>query len=248
MAETKPQVHEVVVTGTKAAAGATSKTSVGGKPSTTGHVASGAAKGAATGAAIGSVVPVVGTAAGAAGGAVVGGAAGGVSGRRRKQEWKAAKRAALGPGRQIVVMEFVICMVILALSPLTDKHKTEGPTAFMRRGSAVCALFLILALLSAGGPKAGRVAAGFGGLVTLTLLVSSRDVFVVLAKKFNSTKNGPAGPDDDGEAGVIVGSAAGTAMDGVAGAVVGDAVGDAVAALNRLNPPATAGPLGNGIR
>jgi hypothetical protein len=201
---TSPQVHERIITGTGAVASATPKASAGGKPSVAGHAAGGAAKGAATGAALGSVVPGVGTAVGAGAGAVVGGGAGLVSGRKRKAEWKAAKRAALGPGRQLVVMEFVLCMVILAFSPLTDKHKSEGPQAFMRRGSAVCALFFVLALLSSGGPRAGKVAAGFGGIVTLTLLVSSRDIFVVLAKRFNGKGDqgkpdeGPAGPPDDG--------------------------------------------------
>jgi hypothetical protein len=243
MAET-PAVHERVVTGTQAVASTAPKAS-GGKPSTAGHAASGAAKGAASGAALGSVVPVVGTGVGAVGGAVVGGATGGLSGRKKKAEWKLAKRSGLGAGRQIVVMEFVICMVILAFSPLTDKHKTEGPAAFMRRGSAVCALFLVLALLSAGGPRAGRVAAGFGGLVTLTLLVSSRDVFVVLAKKFNSSKDGPAGPGEDlGEdvGGVVSGAGVGV------GTAAGDAASEVAAVLNRLNPSAAAGPLGNGIR
>lgn len=222
--------HDKIIVGTQAAASATPKTSV------TGHVAGGAAKGAAAGATLGSVVPVVGTAVGAGAGAVVGGAAGGVSGHRAKKAAKRAKIAALGPGRQLLVAEFIVCIVILAMSPLTDKHKTEGPGAFMRRGSAVCFLFFILALVSAGGRGATKIAAGFGLLVTMTLLVSSRDVFAVLAKQFNAKDDsGPAGPTDDN-----------AAKD--AGETVGDAAGEVGAILNRLNPPAAAGPLGNGIR
>jgi hypothetical protein len=105
--------------------------------------------------------------------------------------------------RQLLVAEFIVCMVILALSPVTDKHKDEGAQAFLRRAAAICALFFLLALLSAGGRGPARVAAAFGGLVTLALLVSNRSIFVFLAEKFNSGRDGPPGPpgDDEYEAG-----------------------------------------------
>jgi len=187
-----PSTHDKIVTGSRAVQQAVPS---GGKPSTVRSTVAGAAGGAATGAAVGSVVPGVGTAIGAGAGAALGGAGGAVKAHTSKRAAKAAKRAALGPARQLLTAEFVICVAILAFSPLTDKHKSEGPQAFLRRGAAICALFFILGLISSGGRGATKVAAGFGGLVTLTLLVSSRDVFAVLAKKFNSTKEGPAGPD-----------------------------------------------------
>lgn len=223
-----PTTHDRIVTGAGAVKQAVPS---GGKPSTVRSTVAGAAGGAASGAALGSVVPGIGTAIGAAGGAAVGGAGGAVKAHYSKRDAKRLKRAALGPARQLLVAEFVLCLVILALSPLTDKHKAEGPTAFLRRGSAICALFFILALISSGGRGPTKVAAGFGGLVTLTLLVSSRDVFAVLATKFASTKDGPAGPDDtsaaDGEAGAggaAVGGAAGDAAGGLAGGTVGGAI------------------------
>lgn len=216
-----PSTHDRIVTGSRAVQSVPTSSS-----STKGSALKGAAGGAAAGASVGSIVPGVGTAVGAGVGAAVGGAGGAVKARAAKKEAKRAKRAALGPGRRLLVAEFVLCLVILALSPLTDKHKSEGPTAFLRRGSAVCALFFILALISSGGRGATKVAAAFGGLVTLTLLVSSRDVFAVLAAKFASTSDGsPAGPTD-------VGDVAGDAAGDQAGAAVGGAVADQLATLD----------------
>lgn len=192
MAATAPaaplSTHDTIVSGAatvKKAAGA-------GGTSTVRSTVGGAAGGAATGAALGSLVPGVGTAAGAGAGAVAGGTGGALHARAAKR----AARAAAGPGRQVLIAEFVVCVVILALSPLTDKHRTDGPAAFMRRGSALCGLFLILALASTGGRGAAKVAAGFGALVTVSLIVSSRDIFVTLAQKLGSTKTGPAGPPE----------------------------------------------------
>jgi hypothetical protein len=119
--------------------------------------------------------------------------------------------------RRVLVAEFTLCMVILAFAPLTKKD--EAPAAFMKRASAIMGLFLILALLSTAGRGASRAAAGFGGLVTLGLLISSRSVFTLLAKKIGTTAG--EGADDDahveeGDAGESVGGAAG---DGAEGAV-----------------------------
>lgn len=241
-----PSTHDKIVTGSRAVQQAVPS---GGKPSTVRSTVAGAAGGAATGAAVGSVVPGVGTAIGAGAGAAIGGAGGAVKAHASKRAAKAAKRAALGPARQLLTAEFVICVAILALSPLTDKHKTEGPQAFLRRGAAICALFFILGLISSGGRGATKVAAGFGGLVTLTLLVSSRDVFAVLAKKFNSTKDGPAGPDESSAVGDAAGGLGGETVGGALASVedqveqqaaatrIGQTLGDVLAQLGQLGQP-----------
>lgn len=237
-----PSTHDKIVTGSRAVQQAVP---TGGKPSTVRSAVSGAAGGAATGAAVGSVVPGVGTAIGAGAGAAIGGAGGAAKAHTSKRAAKAAKRAALGPARQLLTAEFVLCVAILALSPLTDKHKSEGPQAFLRRGAAICALFFILGLISSGGRGATKVAAGFGGLVTLTLLVSSRDVFAVLAKKFNSTKEGPAGPDESTAGGDLAGESVGGALASVeeqveqqaAATRIGQTLGDVLAQLGQLGQP-----------
>lgn len=148
------------------------------KTSVTGRALSGATTGATTGAAVGSIVPGVGTVAGAAIGAGVGAAGGAASGRKAK---RAEKRAQQGPYSQILVAEFVICTIILALSPLGQEKANPG--TWMKKGSAVCGLFLVLGLIGSIGKGSAKVAAAFGGIVTLTLLVNERNIFGVVAKK-----------------------------------------------------------------
>lgn len=163
-----------------------------GKTSVTGRAASGAAKGAAAGAALGSVVPGLGTLAGAGIGATVGGGAGAVGGARARG---AEKRAARSSAHRLLIAMFLVSMVIVAFSPLTDKHRSEPPQAFMKRASAVMGLFFVLGLISSAGDGAARAAAGLGGLVTTALLVSERSVLTVLAAKVG-TDAGERSPDD----------------------------------------------------
>jgi hypothetical protein len=163
-----------------------------GKPSVTGRAVAGGAAGAATGATIGSVVPVVGTAAGTGAGAVIGSAAGGIAGAKAKRAFKAAMRES-PRARQAIVAEFAVCMVVAGLSPLTDQKRGDGPGAFMRRMTALMGVFFILGLVSTAGRGAAKAAAAFGGLVTLGLLVSERNLFVKLAGAFGSVSDAPAG-------------------------------------------------------
>lgn len=174
----------------------------GGKTSVTGKTAKGAVGGAATGAALGSVVPGVGTAAGAGVGAAVGGTAGAVGGMRARRAEKAAARGDGLTIRRVLVAEFVVCIIILALSPVAAPEGSEPkPGDWMKKGSAMCGLFLLLGLLSSAGRGAGKVAAAFGGLVVLMLLVDQRSLFTVLARKFTSPSSEAAriGPPDEGD-------------------------------------------------
>lgn len=157
----------------------------GGKPSVVGRAGAGAAAGAASGAALGSVVPGIGTAVGAGTGAAVGGVGGGISGARAKRAYKASMRGDAG-ARRIIIAEFAVCIVIAALSPLTDRSRDEPAGAWMKRMTAIMGLFFILALLSAGGRGMARAAAGFGGIVTVVLAVSERDLFVKIAQIFRT--------------------------------------------------------------
>lgn len=164
----------------------------GGRPSPTGRTVAGAAGGAATGAALGSIVPGVGTLAGAAAGGILGGAGGAVSGRRELRAFRAQQRMAAGTHgpRRVVLAEFVICMVIASLSPLTDAGKTEGPATMIKRLTALMLLFFGLALMTGAGRGPARAAAAFGGVITLALVVSKRDLMVKVAEIFNR-RNGP---------------------------------------------------------
>jgi hypothetical protein len=98
--------------------------------------------------------------------------------------------------RHVLLGEFIACAVIIALSPLTDRHKSDTPAALIKRSTSIAVLFLFLALVSSGGPRSARVAAAFGALVTVALLVSERDLFAVIAKRVNAGQPvGPAGPE-----------------------------------------------------
>lgn len=196
------------------------KASRGGKPSVAGKAAAGAAGGAATGAALGSAVPVIGTAAGAVGGAVAGGTGGAISGGRERKAYKRATAAAPG-ARRVIVTEFAICSVIVALSPLTDRHRDDKPGDWMKRMTAVCLIFFILAIVSSAGRGPAKVAAGFGGLVALALALSERDLFAKLAVIFTERSSKPAAgtrPVTEEEA-----AAAGEAAAGALGDIVSEA-------------------------
>lgn len=177
-----------------------------GKPSVTGRAAAGAAAGTAAGAALGGPP-------GAAVGAVLGGTGGALAGAKAKKAYRLAMHSNLG-ARRVIVAEFLVCMVVIALSPLTDRKKDELPTTFMRRMTAVMALFFILGLLSSGGRATARFAAGFGGLVTVALVVSNRDLFMKIGSLMGSTtaqgkgvgkaKKPPVEEVDAGEPGEVV--------------------------------------------
>jgi hypothetical protein len=124
-----------------------------------------------------------------------------------------------GTARRAIVAEFAVCIIIAALSPLTDKRKTEAPGAFMKRMSALMALFLILGLISSFGRTASRLAAGLGGLVTVALAVSERDLFTKVGGIFGSTADAPApGTGPMGvEEGELAGETAGDILDQVGG-------------------------------
>lgn len=142
--------------------------------------------------------------------------------------------------RRLLVAEFVLCMVVLAFHPLTGKASTAS--AFMKRGSAIMGLFFLLGLVSTAGRTASRAAAGFGGLITLVLLISDRSIFTVLTNRFapgvgeeDSDLGGLDAQDvldDAAGAGVGVGEDVADAVGGVGGAA-GNAATDVAELLRR---------------
>lgn len=135
--------------------------------------------------------------------------------------------------RRVLVAEFIVCMVVLAFSPITDKHREESPGAFMKRASATMGVFLILGLISTGGRGASRAAAGFGGLMTLVLLISQRSIFTVLATKFGKGVGEEKGLEEVGEG-----------ISGIIGDVIEEVKPDGVEAVPILPRPS----VGAGIR
>lgn len=103
-----------------------------------------------------------------------------------KKYGRQAKKAIPGPTtkggrgsnpRRMLVAEFVVCTIILALSPLSAKHKDDDVVKWMARGGAISLVFLVLGLVAAISDKAGRVAAAMGLTIMVGLLVSDADVF-----------------------------------------------------------------------
>lgn len=135
-------------------------------------------KGAAAGAAGGAPAGPEGAAVGAVLGALTGG--GGGKGKRR------------GPGNRALVAEFVICMAMLAMSPLVDSGGSVTTGKWMKKGSATAAVFIILGFVSSMGESAKKVAAGLGLLMTLSVLLNERSVFGVLVKAVGGSEDVPS--------------------------------------------------------
>jgi hypothetical protein len=133
---------------------------------------------------------------GAGVGAGLGGVGGAIAGSKAKKAYKAAVSGNAG-ARRIIVAEFALCIVIAALSPLTDRKKTEPASGWMKRMTAIVGLFFILGLVSAAGRGSARFAAGLGGLVTVALAISQRDLFMKLGSIFASDTDVPEPFDAD---------------------------------------------------
>ncbi len=102
---------------------------------------------------------------------------------------------------RLLVAEFLLCIVILALSPLARPKDEVKPRDWMKRGSAMCGVFMLLGLLSGAGQKAGKVAVAIGGLITVVLVVDQREIFGVLTKRLKQTEGESAGGGGDQGAG-----------------------------------------------
>lgn len=98
----------------------------------------------------------------------------------------------LGSGSKVLVAEFIACMVLYGLGPLLGQ--VDSPGAWLKKGAAVTGLFLVLALIASGGPKAARIAAAFGGLCTLALAINDRELFGAIVNLL-----GAGGGDIDAE-------------------------------------------------
>jgi hypothetical protein len=101
-----------------------------------------------------------------------------------------------------VLAEFVACVVLVGASPvLTPRTKAKGSqqvvdttvsfAAPLVRLTAVCIVFFVLALM-ASGPRSGKIAAAFGGLVLLGTLLNATDMFTAITAAFGPAKQAAA--------------------------------------------------------
>lgn len=151
----------------------------------------------------------------AAAGAATAAAPGGKPGKPQKGSWKqrsqgrpASKDAASkartkrilsgssGKYRRLLIGEFIVCVLLLGLSPLARDN--VSPLRFMKRGSATCAFFIVLGLVSSFGPGSAKASAAFGGLATVALLVDQREAFGKLATVLNSSEGEDADAEQSG--------------------------------------------------
>lgn len=104
----------------------------------------------------------------------------------------AAKRFAQAKGtagsyHRMILAEFVLCLLLAVLGGILNPRKSkDGIISFVHvlvQLTAICLLFFILALLSSG-ERVGKVAAAFGGLVTLGVLLNSTPAIKAIGKIF----------------------------------------------------------------
>lgn len=121
------------------------------------------------------------------GGKESGGGGGGQSGGKKaqssgKSKTKRAVSWAWSGSKKLLMAEFVLCVVVLALGSLTSDPK-EGKSAAGRamvKGSAFALIFFLLAILSAGGKGAAKSATAVGTLITVSYTLTSSDVHAVV--------------------------------------------------------------------
>lgn len=160
----------------------------------------------------------------------------------------AAPKARLAtPGyTRILMIEFLVCFVVLgAGTVVAPAGSKDGVPRLMVRGTGLSILFFTLALLSSTGQKAGRAAAGLGGLVTAAYLFTSTDsanLMTWLGKFFTQE-----GVGAQAGAGAAAGAQAGTATTTATAAQLGSDVAAGVAAIGEtitLGAAATGGMEG----
>jgi hypothetical protein len=162
----------------------------------TAAAAQGAAAGAAggpAGAAAGAAVGATGAGAGSPKKSTPGnGKTTGFQGEQPKQTQgiRGSGRAAASRGRKwawagnrkLLAAEWLVCIVVLGLGTLLTPMEGDGDSVkkemgrVMIKGSALCAVFFLLALVASGGTGPAKVATGLGTLITAAYLLTSEDV------------------------------------------------------------------------
>jgi hypothetical protein len=84
--------------------------------------------------------------------------------------------------------------------------KSSAGAGILVRMTAASLLFFVLALM-ANGPRAGKIAAAFGGLVTLGTALNAGPVWTALGRIFGGAQAGP--PPKAGEGGSAAGEGSG---------------------------------------
>lgn len=137
---------------------------------------------AAAGAAEGSVAGPEGAAVGAARGAAK------ASTARKSSNGGSSRGMTLG-SRHLLIAEFLVCFIVLALSPVVGDVSAG---TWMKKGTATAMLFVALSLIGETGPRTKNAVTALGGLITLTVLVTHRDIFTMISGKFGGQSKSAA--------------------------------------------------------
>jgi hypothetical protein len=93
-----------------------------------------------------------------------------------------------------ILAEYAVCIVVVASHPFLAPKKDVETSAVTKslampviRLTALSMVFFVLALL-ANGPRTGKVAAAFGGLVTLGVIMNATESAKTLSKMFTPKK------------------------------------------------------------
>jgi hypothetical protein len=99
----------------------------------------------------------------------------------------AGKDATSGVG--LLEAEFLSAIALLILLMFSsDAGLTDKMMSVMKRGTLICAVFFILAIVAGIGPRASKSAKAFGALVIVAILVTS-DMSTVITDLDNIIKN-----------------------------------------------------------
>ncbi len=90
-------------------------------------------------------------------------------------------------GRRWLLAEWLLCVLLLGISGMTGKpggkdDPSQTGAHLAVKGSALAGVFILLALLSAGGKGAERAAGAIGAVVTLAYVFNERSTFETVAK------------------------------------------------------------------
>lgn len=102
---------------------------------------------------------------------------GGSGGSKKKGSSTSKKLVGKVAGKNMLIAEIVVCLVVLLLGTIVaPSGSKDGITRMMIKGSALMAVFFILAIMSAGGKGPRKVAAALGLLITASYLLTSSDM------------------------------------------------------------------------
>ena len=106
-----------------------------------------------------------------------------------------------GGGVGTLEAEFLVALALLILLMFSSGAAyTDKIMSVMKRGTLLCALFFILALVASAGPNAAKGAKAFGALVIVAVLVTS-PMGTVITDLDNLVKNDWAGSNESGGTG-----------------------------------------------